>query len=207
MWGLVQALRASGKPMPRWFDVHPHWNPAAELQDLRSIDAQLTANGLSQPLVIGEDKYNDRAAAAAITEFMRTSSRRVVEVMEWPTVVEGPVDPNPTCPHPPYRIDRYWRALHGAAPSTRLSAVLTDNSLRFLTPHMQAVTALEAGLFTVSVKDESRRRGFYFDGRWTGRRFRSSVTWRVRLNPFVTYRYGATEPPRQHGTITVLAAG
>ncbi len=205
MSGLVQALRASGKPMPRWFDVHPHWDPAAQLQDLRSIDAELTANGLSQPLVIGEDKYNDPAGAAAIAEFMRTSSRPVVEVMEWPNVNEGSV--HPRCPQPPYRIDGYWRALHGVAPSTRLSAVLTDKSLRFLTPYGQAVTALEAGLFTVNVKDESRRRGFYFDGRRTKARFQGRVTWQVRLSPFATYRYGATEPPRQHGTISVLTAG
>jgi hypothetical protein len=211
MSGLVQALRASGKPMPRWFDVHPRWDPADELQDLRSIDAELTANGLSQPLVIGEDKYNDPAAAAAIAEFMRTSSRRVVEVMEWPTIVQGSVS-QPRCPHPPYRINAYAAALRGASPRVRLAAtVRPSGTLSLRTANGDPVTALEAGLYRIAVADRSRRMGFQLVGpgvrKETGIRFRGTVAWRVRLRAG-TYRYQADPTQSKiRGRIIVLAPG
>jgi len=212
MSGLVQALRASGKPLPRWFDVHPRWDPADQLQDLRAMDAELTANGLSQPLVIGEDRYNDPAAAAAIAEFMRTSSRRVVEVMEWPTVVEGPVDPNPRCPHPPYRIDAYAAALHGAGQRVRLTATVRPSwTVSLRTAYGDPVTVLEAGRYRIVVTDSSPRTGFQLVGpgerNKTVVRFRGTVAWRVRLR-VGTYRYQA-DPSQSNlpGRIVVLTPG
>jgi hypothetical protein len=211
MSGLVQALRASGKPMPRWFDVHPRWAPADELQDLRSTDAELTAKGLSQPLVIGEDKYNDPKAAAAIADFMRTSSRRVVEVMEWPTIIQGSVA-QPRCPHPPYRINAYAAALRGASPRVRLTATVGQSGTMSLrTAYGDPVTALEAGLYRIAVADRSRRLGFQLVGpgvrKETGIRFRGTVPWRVRLRAG-TYRY-QTHPMTSHvrGRIAVLTPG
>jgi hypothetical protein len=204
MSGLVQALRASGKPMPRWFDVHPHWGPAEQMQDLRTIDAELTANGLSQPLVIGEDEYNDRAAAAVIAKFMRTSSRRVVEVMEWPNVNEGSV--HPSCPRPPYRIDAYKTALMGARRRTRLTASLSNSSFSFTTQYGQPVTALEAGSYTINVSDHSKLRGFAFAGKSTTRPFRGSKTWTLTLRPGF-YRYRVLGKQQRSGLVTVLASG
>jgi hypothetical protein len=87
MQGLIDALRASGKPLPRWFDIHPRFGAANALADLHATDATLSANGLLQPLVIGEEKYNDLAVAAAIAEFIHTSSRPIEEVDEWPLLV------------------------------------------------------------------------------------------------------------------------
>jgi hypothetical protein len=164
MSGLVQALRASGNPMPRWFDVHPHWDRVEQLQDLRAIDGELTANRLSQPLVIGEDEYNDPAAAAAIAEFMRTSSRRVVEVMEWPNVNEGSV--HPRCPHPPYRIGAYAAALQRARPIMRLTATVSPSgTVSLRTPYGDLVTALEAGIYRLTIRDRSATNNFHLVGR------------------------------------------
>jgi hypothetical protein len=194
MSGLVQALRASGKPMPRWFDVHPHWNPAAQLQDLRSVDAELTANGLSQPLVIGEDEYNDPAGAAAIAEFMGTSSRRIVEVMEWPNVNEGSV--HPRCPYPPYRINAYAAALRGASPRVRLSATVRPSGTTSLrTAFGEPVIALEAGAYQLIIRDQSRRDGFKLAG--PGVNVRSGLAQMgvfrktVSLQGETRYRYGS----------------
>src|SRR6266508_727931 len=47
---LVDALRASGKPFPRWFDVHPPYSYDGTLSVLQAVDATLSADGLSQPL-------------------------------------------------------------------------------------------------------------------------------------------------------------
>jgi hypothetical protein len=208
MQHLVDALRASGKPLPEWFDLHPRWHHDTALADLRTTDRQLTANGISQPLVIGEEKYNDPEIARAIAEFIQTSSRPVEEVIEWPLHLGGedPATSQKQCIDPPSRIDDYLLVLNGAAPSTRLSAVLTDKSLLFRAPSGQTVTALEAGRFTVTVNDRSRRHGFYLDRQKTGARFRGSETWRVRLNPG-THRYGVTGQRHPNRTFTVLAPG
>jgi hypothetical protein len=208
MSGLVQALRASGKPMPRWFDVHPHWDPTDELQDLRAIDAELTANGLTQPLVIGEDAYNNPGTAAAIAEFMRTSPRQVLEVMEWPNILQsvgGPVD-EPRCPRPPYRVDAYTNAFSGAPPPSTLTASLSSTSFSFRTPYGQAVTALEAGTYTITVTDRSKLRAFTFAGKSTTRPFRGSVSWTVSLQPG-RYQYRVTGKEPRSGWANVLAAG
>ena len=52
--GLVQVLRGTGKPLPRWFDVHPHYEYANALDDLKRWDDELSSAGVDQPFVIGE---------------------------------------------------------------------------------------------------------------------------------------------------------
>ena len=46
---LIPALRATGRALPTWFDVHPSWSAAA-LTDLRGVDEYLSSEGLPQPL-------------------------------------------------------------------------------------------------------------------------------------------------------------
>lgn len=53
---LIDLLRSTGRPLPTWFAVHPSWDARA-VDDLRTVDAVLTRNGLSQPLVISESRY------------------------------------------------------------------------------------------------------------------------------------------------------
>ena len=208
MSGLVQALRASGKPMPQWFDVHPRWEPAHALQDLRAIDAELSANGLSQPLVIGEEKYNDPSVAATIAEFTRTSARQVEEVIEWPLEHGGeePANQQTRCISPPYRLDAYATALNGAPPSTTLAATISDRAIAFRTPYGQPVSALLAGTYTVRVRDTSKRRGFLLDTRRTTTTFRGSVTWKIDLSAG-THTFGATGRSPRKTSFDVLPPG
>jgi hypothetical protein len=58
---LIDTLRATGKPLPTWFEVHA--GGPRLLQDLQATDATLSAKGLSQPLVLGETSYNDAAGS------------------------------------------------------------------------------------------------------------------------------------------------
>ena len=208
MQHLIDALRASGKPLPRWFDLHPRWHYDTALADLRSTDHELSANGLSQPLVIGEEKYNDAEIARAISDFMRTSSRSVEEVMEWPLELGGedPASMQSRCIDPPYRINAYAAMLNGATPSTRLAVVLTGKSMTFHTPYGQRVSTLEAGPYSVTVKDRSRLRGFYLDRQKTPIRALRSAVWHMTLKPG-THRFGVTGRRPRNATFTVVTAG
>jgi hypothetical protein len=208
MSGLVQALRASGKPMPQWFDVHPRWEPAHALQDLRTIDAELTANGLWQPLVIGEEKYNDPGVAATIAEFARTSPRRVEEVIEWPLEHGGaePANQQTRCISPPYLLDAYAIALKGAPPSTTLAATISDRAIALRTPYGQPVSALLAGTYTVRVRDISKRRGFLLDTRRTTALFRGTAIWKITFGAG-THTFGATGRSPRKTLFDVLPPG
>jgi hypothetical protein len=181
---LIQVLRSTGKPMPRWFDVHPRYSEADALADLRRIDADLDSAGLEQPLVVGEEKYNDSGAARAIAEFMRTSGRSVEEVMEWPADTNG-IGGQARCINPPYRVDAYARVLLGSLPSTTLTAAVTNIQTSFLTPQGRPVTALESGDYTIVVTDSSKKRRFAFAGHATKKKFTGRVTWHVSLKPGV----------------------
>jgi hypothetical protein len=203
----IPALRATGRPLPTWFDVHPSWSAAA-LTDLRGVDGYLKSEGLTQPLIIAEQAYNNPATAAAVAAFMRESTRPVLEVMEWPLAhkdQEGTTFSR--CPTAPYRIAAYARALTGTQPFTlraqvaRGSASLTSAGVR--------VTALGAGTYSVVVHDATRRDGFQLSrsgfSRRTGARFRGTVRWRVRLAHGDAVSYG-----RLHGTQTevpILSGG
>lgn len=168
----IPALRATERPLPTWFDVHPSWSAAA-LTDLRRVDEFLSSEGLTQPLTIAELAYDNPQVAAAVVAFRRESTRPVLEVMEWPLEHGGTTFSK--CPTAPYRIAAYARALTGSKPFTlraqvaRGSASLTSAGVR--------VTALGAGTYSVVVHDATRRDGFQLSGssfsRRTGARFRA----------------------------------
>jgi hypothetical protein len=206
---LIDALRASGRPLPSWFDIHPAYDYDGTLSTLEGVDALLTRDSLSQPLVIGEEAYNDNQVARAIAQFTATSSRRVLEVMEWPLGADRPCKDMSVSP--PYRADAYITALSGSPPSTTLTAAVTPNTITFLTPYHRSVTALESGQYQIIVHDTSSRNGFHLLGpgisRKTGLRFRGTVTWRLSLRPG-TYRYrtDSGSVTSQH-TFSVLRAG
>src|SRR5262249_8205227 len=84
---LIDAFAASGRGQPTFFSVHvaTWWHPSAQntLYGLQQVDATLTANGLSQPLIVSETTYNDPELASAIEQFRQTSSRPILEVQEW----------------------------------------------------------------------------------------------------------------------------
>lgn len=185
----VPALRATGRPLPTWFDVHPSWSAAA-LTDLRRVDEFLSSQGLAQPLTIDELAYDNPQVAAAVAAYRRGSTRPVLEVMEWPLEHGGTTFAR--CPSAPYRISAYARALTGTRPfalHARVApgaATLTSTGVR--------VKALSSGTYSVVVRDTTPRDGFRFSGpgfsRRTGARFRGVVRWRVRLAPGDTVRYG-----------------
>ena len=187
---LVDALRATGRALPTWFDIHPSFAASAALADLRGVDDYLTRQQLTQPLVIGEEVYDNAETAAAIATFMRTSSRPVLEVMEWPLSRTGTIFE--TCPTVPYRIAAYASALTDIEPYTLDARVSGGAST--LTSAGARVTALGAGVYSVVVHDASSRDGFRLVGprfdRRTKARFRGTVTWRIRLQHYDVLRYG-----------------
>jgi len=185
----IPALRATGRPLPTWFDVHPSWSSAA-LTDLRRVDEFLSSQGLTQPLTIDELAYENSQVAAAVAAFTRESTRPLLEVMEWPLEHGGTAFAR--CPTAPYRIAAYARALTGARPFT-LQARATRGSAR-LTSAGVRVTALNSGTYSVVVDDQTTRDGFRLSGprfsHRTGARFRGTVKWRVRLAHGDAVRYG-----------------
>jgi hypothetical protein len=207
MQNLIDALRASGKPMPRWFDVHPPYDHDGMLAVLRAVDETLSMNALSQPLVIGETAYDNTSVASAIKEFEATSNRQIVEVMEWPGRAGQPCPPSP-----PFEANAYVRTLTAAAPPRRLTATLRpQRRLVIRTSYGNPVTALEAGLYTVTVSDASRSDDFHLAGpgvnKRTGIRSTGRATWTVELRAG-TYRYRSDRPhSKLQGTFVVLRAG
>lgn len=113
---LIDALEASGHPLPAWFDIHTNFGDRAAGRALRVADTVLTSNGLDQPLVVGETRYQDRIAARAIQEFRSTSERPVEEVAVWYRHPETGCNVSP-----PYSVDAYrsvLRSEEAAGPST-----------------------------------------------------------------------------------------
>lgn len=106
---LVAALRSTRLPLPRWFEVHISYQGGQALRDLQVVDATLTADGLAQPLVLSEVGYDDQPVAQAIARFLRTSKRRVLEVIEWPLTADRPCA-TISVP-PPYTASAYIAAL------------------------------------------------------------------------------------------------
>lgn len=214
MQNLIEVFRASGKPLPRWIQVHPSWDAGA-LDDLRAVDEVLARNGLSQPLVIGEERYNDAEVASAIATFMRTSARPVIEVMEWPLYDEGgrPPPTQPRCSTLPFRIDAYAKALRGAPPSRALrGSVGSKGQLLLLTPYGHRVRALVEGTYTVAVRDASARHSFRLSGagldRRSGLRFTGTRTWRVTLRGEIgSYTYASDGPRGTSRRFSVLVPG
>jgi hypothetical protein len=205
MQNLVDALRAGGRPLPRWFDVHPPYDHDGMLAVLRAVDATLTANGLSQPLVVGETAYDDPGVASAIAQFRAESARPILEVMAWPLRAGGQCSVSA-----PYRADAYVEGLTGSAPPATLQATVTRSGLTLRTSYGAPVTALEAGRYTVRVRDGSARRDFHLVGagvdRRTGLAFTGTTSWPVSLKQG-TYRYRSDRPRATARSFVVLTPG
>ncbi len=204
---LVADLRASGRPLPTYFDIHPSYAPRV-LDELRAVDNALTEEGLSQPLVIGEEAYDDPAVAHAIATFETTSARPITEVLEWPLTADRPC--KDISVSAPYRADGYITALTGAPPSTNLTAtVFSPKQITLTSPYGNPVTALEDGDYAFTVTDTSAAANFHLVGpgvnRHTTRRFAGTATWPITLRPG-TYRYGSDRPhAKLRGRFVVLA--
>lgn len=216
MQNLIDLLRASGKPLPTFFALSVSYGSSV-IDDLRAIDQVLSRNGLSQPLVISEAGYNNPDAAAAVAAFVRTSTRPLLELNEWPLygpeILRGQrVVPPPRCASPPFRVDAYASALRGAPPSTTLRAsVAAKGRLSLLTPYGHEVKALIAGTYTIIVSDSSAKHGFSLVGgslkRSSGTRFKGTKTWTVTLEAFGAYTYRAVGPGGTHRHFDVLLPG
>jgi hypothetical protein len=202
---VINAFAASGHGQPGVFSVQP----AADrtLDALRQVDATLTANGLAQPIVISQTAYDDPPLAAAIQDFRRTSSRRVLEVHQRPLRRGSGCEAFSVTP--PFRADAYHRALRGTAPPARVTARLESGRIQLTTAYGHPATALRAGSYTVVAVDRSRSFGIRLTGpraiRSTGASFIGSVRWQLRLLPG-EYRFRAG---RAGGTtaLIVLAGG
>ena len=202
MQNLIDALRASRRPLPTWFAVHPSWDARA-IDDLRAVDDVLADNGLSQPLVIDESRYNNPEVASAIAAFIDSSARPVVEVMEWGLLSDDfaagqPFErPQPRCVTLPYQVDEYAKALRGGLPPTTLrGSVGNEGQLALRSPYGHPVHALIEGAYTVIVRDMSTKHSFQLTRssnifpvskdrgaviRRSGTRFTGTRRWTVRL--------------------------
>lgn len=159
---LIDALRATGRPLPRWFEIHSY-TPTL-LQDLQATDATLTMKGLPQPIALAETYYDDPANAEAIREFTASSTRSLLEVDEWPLRRS-----NTSCTLPaPYRVDAYL----DAPPAFTVTV-----------PSSGRAKTLVAGTYSVTVRDRSRTVGFRLPGHATGARFVGTMHWTVTLSP------------------------
>jgi hypothetical protein len=221
MQNLIDALRASGRPLPTWFAVHPSWNARA-VDDLLAVDAVLTDNGLSQPLVISESRYNDPEMAASIDTFIDSSARPVLEVMQWGALSDIGSQPQPRCVKLPYVVDAYAKALRsGVAPKTLQGSVSRRGDLSLRTQNGDSVRALIAGTYTLTVRDRSRKHSFQLTKsnyvypvgadrgaviHQSGISFTGARTWAVRLRPgrylYVSQGLGGTR-----SAFDVLAPG
>ena len=105
---LVGALRASGRPLPRWYDVHIGYTAAQASYALRTTDAVLRQSGVRRPLVVGETSYDSDEVARVIQRFLQRSRRPIEEVSPWfVRTMEG-------CQvSPPYRPGAYARVRSG----------------------------------------------------------------------------------------------
>ncbi len=199
---LVDALRASGKPLPGWFDVHPPYTYDGTLAVLRAVDQRLTADHLSQPIVVGEEAYDYAPVAQAIAAFTSQSSRPVPEVLEWPLAADRPCDNISVSA--PYRVDAYLTTLTGrpAPPPTpnplplppipTLHASVGPGAKVSLTAAGgRSVTRLDSGQYRIVVRDRSSTEDFHLKGpdvnRHTGGRFRGTVVWHVDVGRTVPY--------------------
>jgi hypothetical protein len=202
---LIDTLRSTGRPLPTWFELHSYDNV---LGDLRAADATLTAEGLSQPITLGETYYNDPSSASAVKTFAATSSRPLEEVLAWGLRRKDGI--NGCFVPPPYKADAFITALTGSPPPHEVAATVGPGGTFTLTiPDGQPVEALEAGMYSFTVADRSRSDNFDLTGPAvnvaTGRRFRGHKTWTLRLKPG-TYHY-RSDRQKSHlkGSFAVLA--
>jgi hypothetical protein len=159
---------------------------------------------------VGEGPYDDEDYAAAISGFMRQSTRQVTDVLEWP------LHRGSRCRDfsvaPPYRATSYIRHLQGvarAAAARQLrGSVLATGAISLRDGFGRTVIALADGAYTIRIQDRSRTKSFLISGpgvaRASGRAVRGTTVWTVALRPGV-YRYGTERPLRR--SFTVLEAG
>jgi phosphohistidine phosphatase SixA len=104
---LVRIFKSTNEPMPQWYDVHIGYDATHASDALQDADRVLAANGLKQPLVVGETVYDSSGIAEAIKRFLQSSARRIDEVLPWYLrSMRG-------CQvAPPYTPGAYGRALH-----------------------------------------------------------------------------------------------
>jgi hypothetical protein len=220
---LVDALRASGKTLPGWFDIHPPYTGSGTLAVLRGVDQTLTSDHLSQPLVVGEEAYDYTPVAQAIAQFMSESSRPVLEVMEWPLAASRPCDNISVSA--PYRVDNYLTTLTGRpvpAPTpnplplppvpTLRATVGPGETISLRTTSGRPVRDLASGSYRIVVRDRSATEDFHLKGpdisRHTGERFRGTVVWHVDIGRTVPYgrRYAYfsdSKPARLRGSFRI----
>jgi len=189
---LLAALRASGRPMPAYFEVHADYTASLAIQDLKDMDAGLAAAGLNQPLVVGEAPYDDDLMAAAVKAFVHQSARAVTDVLEWP--LERDSGCRDFSVAPPYRATAYVARLKGAsavAATAALSGSVSAAGGASLTNGSGLpVTALEDGVYRLRVDDRSARAGFGLAGPRVARRtsalFAAGSSGRSRYGPACT---------------------
>jgi len=204
---LVDLLRATGEPLPRWFEVHTASSDI--LADLRAVDAQLSSDGLGQPINLGETYYDDAQAAAAVASFVGTATRGITEAGPWPFRRGAACSAGVS---PPYQARQLIQALTGAAPSSTLTAAAATGALSVKTPSGGPATAIEAGDWTIAVTVLDTHTQFSLRGPGvdltTAPGFTGTVQWPVTLVPG-TYSYRRTGRPGwgRNGTFTVLAPG
>jgi hypothetical protein len=142
---LVDTLRATGEPMPQWYEVHDY--TGTPLQDLQNADSLLTSKSIDAPLVLGETFYDDAQVATAISSYMRTSSRPLLEAMAWPLAR------NYSCPSPPFRAHQLYTALTGSDPTPPDLVATVTRPRVAITVNGAPLLGLEAGTYHLSVRN------------------------------------------------------
>ena len=206
---LIDTLRSTGRGFPADFEFHADWTSPAAYDELEAVNQVLNANGLSQPIVVGETSYENPAVANDIARFEGDSSRRVIEVFEWFETSEGG-----PCPSPPYRADAYIVALkHTSVPPptpyplpllpvpTLQASVSAAGPPVLRTSSGARVTELDAGTYRIVVTDRNRRAGFDLRGPGlhlnSGKRFVGRRRWRLEIG--TSAPYGSTFAYRANG--------
>jgi len=206
---LIDTLRSTGRGFPADFEFHADWTSPAAYDELEAVNQVLNANGLSQPIVVGETSYENPAVANDIARFEGDSSRPVIEVFEWFETSEGG-----PCPSPPYRADAYIVALkHTSVPPptpyplpllpvpTLQASVSAAGAPALRTSSGARVTELDAGTYRIVVTDRNRRAGFDLRGPGlhlnSGKRFVGRRRWRLEIG--TSAPYGSTFAYRANG--------
>ena len=105
---LLTILQGAGRPMPLWYEVHAYmwWYP--DLADgvadaLRQDDIALAAVGLTtQPIVLGETYYGDKAVARGALTYLAGTTRPLSEVIAWAQASSATCQPMDVTP--PYSV-------------------------------------------------------------------------------------------------------
>ena len=212
---LIDTLRSTGRGFPADFEIHADWTSPEAYDELEAVNDVLKANGLAQPIVVGEASYENAAEANDLARFVADSGRRVLEVFEWfQTASGGP------CLTAPYRADAYISALDHVAPPPPTPAPLPLLPIPTLRASVSAAgvpflhtasgtkpMALDAGEYNIIVTDRSRHAGFRLTGPGldltSGKRFVGSRRWRVELGIAAPYDSHISYGTDNHPTFTL----